>query len=176
MNPRFWVQRRCFLVNFAKFIMTPILRILSGKKQRQIKLQCLQKVPISTFGSLTHQINSLSSETEIDFSKNWSSYWQNTILCDRSVLYSPFHLSYPYSGWGFSGLLMDRRGGADKKAPLTEICHTYPTTTMKLGRVVPYPRKIKKIYKSRDTPLEFCWHQHFLIGNQQILLYQEIQI
>ena len=117
MNPRFWVQRRCFLVNFAKFIMTPILRILSGKKQRQIKLQCLQKVPISTFGSLTHQINSLSSETEIDFSKNWSSYWQNTILCDRSVLYSPFHLSYPYSGWGFSGLLMDRRGGARTKRP-----------------------------------------------------------
>ena len=23
---------------------------------------------------------------------------------------------------------------------------------------------------------EFCWHQHFFTGNQQILLYQEIQI
>ena len=39
-------------------------------------------------------------------------------------------------------------------------CHTYPTM-MKLGTVIPYLNKIQKIYKSRDTPLEFCWHQHF---------------
>ena len=37
---------------------------------------------------------------------------------------------------------------------------THPTM-MKLGTVIPYLRKIKKIYKSRDTPLQFCWHQHF---------------
>ena len=36
-----------------------------------------------------------------------------------------------------------------------KICHTYPTT-MKLGTVIPYPKKIQKIYESRDTPLEFC--------------------
>ena len=33
-----------------------------------------------------------------------------------------------------------------------------------------------KIYELCDTPREFCWHQHFFTGNQQILLYQEIQI
>ena len=60
----------------------------------------------------------------------------------------------PYPGWAFSGLLTDGRGG--KKAPLPKICHTYPTT-IKLGTVIPYPRKIKKIYESRDTPLD----QHF---------------
>ena len=32
------------------------------------------------------------------------------------------------------------------------------------------------MYKPRDTPLEFCWYQYFFIRNQQILLYQEIQI
>ena len=32
---------------------------------------------------------------------------------------------------------------------------------MKLGVVIPYLKKIQKIYKSRDTPLELCWHQHF---------------
>ena len=58
--------------------------------------------------------------------------------------------------------------------PLLKICHTY-STMMKLGRVIPYPRKTQKIYKSRDTSLEFCWHQHFFTRNQQILLYQEIQ-
>ena len=35
------------------------LRILTGKKHRQIKLQRLQKVHILAFGSLVHQINSL---------------------------------------------------------------------------------------------------------------------
>ena len=44
-----------------------------------------------------------------------------------------------------------------------KICHTYPTM-MKLGTLIPYLKKIRKIHKSRDTrdtPLEFCWHQHF---------------
>ena len=47
---------------------------------------------------------------------------------------------------------------------------------MKLGTVIPYLRKIQKIYKPRDTSLEFCWHQHFFTKNQQILLHQDIQI
>ena len=74
---------------------------------------------------------------------------------------------------GVSRLLTD--GGGGKKAPLPNICHTDPTTR-KLGTLIPYLNKIKKIYKSRDTHLEFYWHQHFLTGNQQILLYQEMQI
>ena len=39
-----------------------------------------------------------------------------------------------------------------------------------------YPAMTQKKYKSRDTLLESCWHQHFFIGNQQLLLSQEIQI
>ena len=42
-----------------------------------------------------------------------------------------------------------------KKVPLPQICHTYPTM-MKLGAVIPYLKKIQKIYKSSDAPLEFC--------------------
>ena len=52
----------------------------------------------------------------------------------------------------FSGLLTDGGGGA--KDPLPKICHTYPTM-MKLGTVIPYLKKIQKIYESHDTPLEF---------------------
>ena len=48
-----------------------------------------------------------------------------------------------------------RMEGWDKKAPFPKICRTYPTM-MKLGTVIPYPKKIRKIYESRDTPLEFC--------------------
>ena len=47
------------------------------------------------------------------------------------------------------GFFGSAHGLADK------ICHTYPTT-MKLGRVIPYPKKIQKIFESRDTPLDFC--------------------
>ena len=55
-------------------------------------------------------------------------------------------------GWGWGG----KNATAHPK-----ICHTYPTM-MKLGTVIPYPKKIQKIHEPRDTPLEFFWHQHFL--------------
>ena len=65
--------------------------------------------------------------------------------------------------------------GEAKKAPLPKICHTYPAM-MKHGTVIPYLNKIQKIFESRDISSKFCWHQHFFTGNQQILIYQEIQI
>ena len=55
----------------------------------------------------------------------------------------------------FRGCLRIWGGGGGKKAPLPKICHTYPAM-MKLGTVIPYPKKIQKIYESRDAPLEFC--------------------
>ena len=66
-------------------------------------------------------------------------------------------------------------GGAKKPPPPPKICHTYPTM-MKPGTVIHYRKKIQTIYESRDTPLEFCWHQHFFTGNQKTLLNQEIPI
>ena len=45
---------------------------------------------------------------------------------------------------------------------LHKIRHTNPAM-MKLGTVIPYLRKFQKMHKSRDTPLGFCWHQHFLL-------------
>ena len=36
-------------------------------------------------------------------------------------------------------------------------CHTYPTM-MKHGTVIPSVKKIYKIWESRDTYLEVCWH------------------
>ena len=73
------------------------------------------------------------------------------------------------------GLFGDAHGWRCQKGPLPKICDTYPTM-MKLDTVIPYLKKIQKIYKLRDTTLGFCWYQHFCIGNQQFLLYQEIQI
>ena len=55
--------------------------------------------------------------------------------------------------WGCSRM-------GNKKTLLPKICHTY-YTMMKLGTVIPYLKKIQKIHKSRDTPPDFCWHQHF---------------
>ena len=59
----------------------------------------------------------------------------------------------------FFGAAHGWRGG--KKAPLPKICQINPTM-IKLGTVIPYLKKFQKLYESRETPLEFCWHQHFL--------------
>ena len=56
-----------------------------------------------------------------------------------------------------------------------KICYIYHPM-MKRDTVIPYQKKIKKIHESHVTPLAFSWHQYFFTGNQQILLYQEIQI
>ena len=79
----------------------------------------------------------------------------------------------PYSGWAFLGLLTDLGGTGAKSPPLSIICHTHPTL-MKLSTVIPYLKKIQKIYKSRDTPLDS--YQYFFTENQQLLAYQEIQV
>ena len=68
-------------------------------------------------------------------------------------------VSWPYSGWVFSGLLTDMGGGGRQKAP--KICHIYPTM-MKLGSVIPYLKNIQQLYESRDTPLEKLLPQPFL--------------
>ena len=49
--------------------------------------------------------------------------------------------------------------GGQKGPPLSKICRAYPTLT-KLSTVIPYLKKIHKILKSRDTPLEFYWFFH----------------
>ena len=46
-------------------------------------------------------------------------------------------------------------GGDLFASPFPKIRHKYPTM-MKLGTVIPYLRKIQKMYKSCDTSLEFC--------------------
>ena len=65
--------------------------------------------------------------------------------------------------------------GEGPKKTLSKICHIYPTK-MKLGTIIPYLKKTQKVYESRDVPHEFCWHQRFLIGNKQILLYEKTQV
>ena len=58
---------------------------------------------------------------------------------------------------GFFGAahgMMGGGGGGQKERPLLKICHAYPAI-MKLGIPLPYLNKIQKIYKSRDTALEF---------------------
>ena len=73
-------------------------------------------------------------------------------------------------GWGEQG----GEGGGEKAVPsvksVTHILHWWNLA------VIPYLKKSQKIYESRDTSLVLCWHQQFFTGNQQILLYQKIQI
>ena len=68
-----------------------------------------------------------------------------------------------------------KEGGGEKKAPLPKICYIN-STVMKFGTIIHWLNKIQKMYKSHDTPLEFCWHKHFFTGNQQLLLYKETDV
>ena len=61
------------------------------------------------------------------------------------------------------------RMGGPKRSLFPKILHAHPVT-MKLGTVIPYLKKIRKHHESRETPLRFCWHQHFFIRTQQLLL------
>ena len=45
---------------------------------------------------------------------------------------------------------------------------------MKLGTAIPYLHKIQTTYKSRDAPLASSEISTFFTGNQQLLLYLEI--
>ena len=74
-------------------------------------------------------------------------------------------------GWGWGG-----GEGSKKSPPLPKICHTYPIM-MKLDILIPYLKKIQKKYIDHVThPLSSADISIFFAGNQQILLYQEIQI
>ena len=79
----------------------------------------------------------------------------------HSCLFKEKQLQYAFLVLFRIGLFGAAHGwGEQKGPPIPNICHTYPTK-MKLGTVIPYLKKIQKIYESRDTLLEFCWHQHF---------------
>ena len=76
--------------------------------------------------------------------KHWFAF-RNTFLQTESNCLTLFRMGFFGAAHGWGG----------QKGPLPKICYTYPTM-MKLGTVIPYPKKIQKIYESRDTPLEFC--------------------
>ena len=60
-------------------------------------------------------------------------------------------------------------GLGNQKGLLPKICLTYPTMNTH-GTVITYQKKIQKVHKSRDTPLDFCCHQYFFKESQEILL------
>ena len=100
-----------------------------------------------------------------------SNFFRSALFLEKLLL----HASLTLFRTGFFEASHGLGGGGGGAKSLTKICHTYPTM-MKLGTVIPYLIKTKKIYKSRGTSLEFSWHLHFFTRNQQILLHQEIQV
>ena len=99
---------------------------------------------------------------------NFSWPWLGDLYKYEKKFFSPSILILILCRMGIFGAAHGWWGGGGAKGP--KICHRYPTM-MKFGTVIPCLKKIQKIYESRDTHPEFCWHQHFFTGNQQILLY-----
>ena len=73
----------------------------------------------------------------------------------NDVNLSEFHLNSDFTLFKMGIFEAAHGQGEGAKKALPEICHTYPTM-MKLGTVIPYLKKIKKIYDSCDTHPEFC--------------------
>ena len=70
-------------------------------------------------------------------------YW-----CPFVTIFNPAQDGHFRTSQGWGG------GGGQKGHSLPKICHTYPTM-IKLGTVIPYLKKIQKIYESCDTSPEF---------------------
>ena len=95
------------------------------------------------------------------YQQNWVN---NTTWNSLTNIFSVNHIQIGSSHWVFFGAA---HGLGCKNARLPKIYHTYPTM-MKFSTVMPYLKKIQNIYKSRDTPIKFCWHQYFFTKNQQL--------
>ena len=126
------------------------------------------------FAEPKSELSLLSSTSFLHYKSHTQNFWKRFRIYTKTL---PFKCINPIQNGLFRGCSWKGRrgGGAKRPHPLPKICHRYPTM-MKLGTVIPCLKKIQKIYESRDTPIEFCWYQHFFTGNQQILVYQEIQI
>ena len=64
-------------------------------------------------------------------------------------------------------------GMAAKRPPYLNVTHPI---MVKLGTVIPYLKKIQKMYESCHTLLVFSWHQHFFTRNQQIAISRNTDI
>ena len=101
-----------------------------------------------------------------DKSDFFSSDFISLLSCFRGIsakLSKQYYLKL-FAKYIFSAALGS--GCRNAPSPLLKICHTYPKM-IKLSTVIPYLTKIQNIYKSRDIPIKFCWHQYFFtkIGN-----------
>ena len=72
----------------------------------------------------------------------------------------------------FFGLLIDLWGGK-KGTSLKSVAHILHWWNL---AVITYLKKVQKIHRSCETLPEFCWHQPFFTGNQQFLVYQQMQV
>ena len=63
--------------------------------------------------------------------------------------------------------------GAKRSPSLKSVTHILKWWNL---AVIPYLKKIQKIYESRETPTKFCGRHKFFSRNQQILLYKATHI
>ena len=116
-----------------------------------------------------HETRHLFSTVKVKFPKSvklsyWSTRFVNSLLKSYKKVFNLIKgfqnakLNYlqffnPVQDEHFRGYVW--MGRVPKMSPLFKICHKYPAM-MKRGTVIPYLKKIQKIYESRNTPPDFC--------------------
>ena len=102
-------------MNFVKFLRTPFLQNTSGRlvlfRFNQFTTDTSrEKAPSNKTPALSKSMNiniwlvdisdqlvlRVSTTTKIKFSKKESSYWQNSVLCDRSIFYVFFAETFKF--------------------------------------------------------------------------------
>ena len=100
-------------------------------------------VPFFSICLATHRmLKNCHKQILLQNTKLWLSEWCQTQNFFGVIPFTLFRMGIFGAAHGWEG---------PKRPPLPKICHTYPTV-MKLGTVIPYLKKIWKIYESRGTP------------------------
>ena len=121
----------------------------------------------------------IKAENQIESTKvthDWF-HWSCFSVLYKGYLFAYLMLTYEFNvilklfRMGVSGLLTDgeEKGNKFLTCKMSLISYNEELCTVTLKRK-------KKKYESHDATLESFWHQHFFNRNQQLLIYQKIQI
>ena len=117
--------------------------------------------------------------------RKYFTWFVSALIAATKVSWSPESFLNPIQDgvfWGCSRMrgqkprLLTDEGGGRQKTPLLKICHTYPTMIKLLGTVISYLKKIQKNIWITWHTLWVLLMSAFFTENQQILLYQKMQI
>ena len=157
---------------------------IGGKKGPPVPIICHTYPTMMKLGTFISYLEKIQKIYESEFWRHRHFFTgnQQILLCQEIQREIGWAFLGLLIGWGLTLFRMAIFGVAHgwgegwAKRPLSLKNVTHIVKWWNLAQLYLTWRRSKNIYESRETPPEFYWHRHFFTGNQQILLYQEIQV